>query len=192
MPELLSLFLACFVVAAVPGPLAVVAFQGGLENPAAFLSGLFGQLLGLAIMTNILVLLGGSLSIAEAKWFWGIAGLALVTLGLKSLVSEAAAKGGSAVTFLGTFVLAFTNPKAVLGFGPPLLLFHRAGVSAYSVLLSTCVLLIAVAMSMLIYFALGRFFHDAKVVGRLRRICGSLLVLAGVALFARQLIALVA
>ncbi|MDJ0825281.1 MAG: hypothetical protein QNJ16_07245 [Rhodobacter sp.] len=187
MTELLTLFLACFIVAIVPGPLAVVAFQGGLERPAAFVFGLLGQLLGLAIMTNILVLLGNSLSVAEANWFLALAGLALLTLGIKTLTTIRKSKGGGAVTFGGTFVLAFTNPKAVLGFGPPLLLFHGANVSTNAVLWATTALISAVTLSMLIYFALGRLVSDQKIVGQLRKICGVLLVAAGVAFLVRQL-----
>ena len=180
MTVIVSLFTACLVVAIIPGPLAVIAFQGGSDDPKGFVFGLFGQLLGLAIMTNILVVFGSSLAITEAWWFRGASGVALLVLGIKTLTVKRKGKLGQGVTFLGTFVLAFTNPKAVLGFGPPLLLFHGSKLTIDQIILATSALLAAVCISMIFYFGLGRLIARQNIIRLLRTMCGYLLILAGI------------
>lgn len=175
MNEILALFSAFFVVAIIPGPLAIVAFYGGTRGLTPFLTGLMGQLLGLIIITNIIATLGASSGFNKQPWFLSVAAVALVWLGFRIITADKKGKPADRLTFASTFMMAASNPKAILGFGPPLLFFHRDGITSLALLLSSAVLIAAVSLAMIFYFGLGSFVKDRSIVRYIRLGAGFLL-----------------
>lgn len=180
----LALLAALFLVALVPGPLAIVAFYGGTQGLRTFVSGLAGQVCALLITTNAIVITGASLNVTQSSWFTPLAALALLALGLSILRSKGGQRPPDALAFASTFLMAAGNPKAIFGFGPPLLAFHGETLSVARIITSSILLIIAVSISMAAYFALGKMTQQRSVVQAIRFFAGTGLVLFAALLMA--------
>ena len=186
MNETLALFTALFIVTIIPGPLAIVAFYGGTRGLAPFLAGLAGQLLGLIIVSNLIVIVGGSTGITNNSWFLPLAAISLIWLGLRIFSADKKGRPADTLTFASTFMMAAANPKAILGFGPPLLLFHRNGPDISLLIYSTAILVTAVSLSMVFYFFLGMILKNSKVVKYIRKGSGIFLASFGALILMRE------
>lgn len=151
-----NLFTGLFLIAIVPGPLSVVAFNGGTESARSFLIGLAGQLVGLLIMTNLLTLLGGRVDLINNQWLMPVAAGMLIILGIRAMFGTGKSKKAPHLTFIATFSMAFSNPKAIFGFVPQLMLFQSTTSSRAISLWTNSSLVVAVSLSMCFYFLLGR------------------------------------
>ena len=101
-----------FIVAIIPGPLAIVAFYGGTQGVIPFLAGLLGQLCGLIIVSNLIATLGVSSGITNQPWFLPMAALALIWLGVRIITADKKGRPKDSLTFASTFLMAAANPKA--------------------------------------------------------------------------------
>jgi threonine/homoserine/homoserine lactone efflux protein len=183
--ELVYLFLGLCIVAVVPGPLAVIAFQGGAENARSFLIGLAGQLLGLILMTSALIYFGTRIETLHGKWLFPAASCMMMILGIKAIVSRGVSRPPEGLTFVSTFIMAFSNPKAIFGFGPQLILFSSNEHLDNPVFLANLVLVLAVSLTMTFYFSLGRFWRCRVVVERIRIVSGAVLIAFSIVLAVR-------
>ncbi|GGK21249.1 hypothetical protein [Salinarimonas ramus] len=186
MTELALLFASCFLVAIVPGPLALITFHGGTDGWRPFLTGLSGQLLGLALVGTTIIAAGSVTDILANPWFERAAALCLIALGIIIWRGKKSGRAG-ALSFASTFGMAATNPKAILGFGPALVLYHgTAGpVGAASLMLTIGALWAAVSAAMVIYYILGRTLRDARALVWVRRGAALILVAVGLLLLLR-------
>jgi threonine/homoserine/homoserine lactone efflux protein len=180
MSDLFYLFIGLCIVAAIPGPLAVVAFQGGTENARSFLTGLAGQLLGLILMTSLLIYFGTRTELISNKWLPPLAAGMMMILGIKSITSRGKAQPAAALTFASTFTMAFSNPKAIFGFGPQLILFTSNDHLVLPVMWANLALVLAVSLTMTVYFVIGRFFRDRRIIARIRILSGAVLMIFSV------------
>lgn len=186
MSDELALFGALFLVALVPGPLAIIAFYGGTQGFRTFVSGLLGQLTALLITTNLIAITGTSLNVTQSRWFLPLAALALLILGLSILRSKGGKRPPDTLAFATTFLMAAGNPKAIFGFGPPLLVFHGNAFEVSRLIASSAILVAAVTISMAAYFALGKLTQNRTIVGGIRNLAGLCLILFAVALLAQH------
>jgi len=187
MNEYLALFSTFFIVAIIPGPLAIIAFYGGTRGIGPFLAGLLGQLSGLIIVSNLIAFLGVKSGITDQSWFLPLGAIALIWLGYRIITAERKGRPKDSLTFASTFLMAASNPKAILGFGPPLLWFHRDGVTIPALFQSTGILIAAVSLSMLAYFILGMMLKSNVAVKYIRQGAGMLIALLGALVLVREI-----
>ena len=131
-------------------------------------------------MVNIIAYAGSKFNLENAKFIRYFGGFALMYLGYSALSVRKKKPQAKSITFFSTFALALTNPKAILGFVPAILLYNSRQDQIFAHISSTGILVIAVSSAMICYFLLGYFFKETRIVKYVRIVSGFLLVLFGV------------